>query len=111
MVSLLIHPVVLQISDMCIYFKSLWQAPVALIRLGIKLEIQLHLPHLIFISFIIFLVNYTAHMFNYLSVAAMYNELFTLLLNYVPFGHKLRSLHTGPHCGLREIISQWNVTL
>lgn len=36
-------------------------------------------------------------MFNYVSVAAVLHELFTLLLNYVPFGHKQRSLRTVLH--------------
>lgn len=44
-VSLLLHLTVLQISYICIYFKSVWQILMALNRLSIKLEIKLDLPH------------------------------------------------------------------
>ena len=60
------------ICYICISLKSLWQAPVTLTRPGIELEIKL--PHLRCHHLLSFLVNYTAHMFNYLSVAAMQYE-------------------------------------
>lgn len=77
-VSLLVPLTVLQINYTCIYFKSLWQTLMPLNRLIIRLEIKLHLLHHHMPQFIIFLVNYTANMFNYLSLAAVLYELFTL---------------------------------
>lgn len=77
-VHMVLPLIVLQINDTHISFKSLCQTLMLLHRLLIRLEIKPHLLHHHMPSFIICLVNYTAHMFNYLSPAAVLYELFTL---------------------------------
>lgn len=53
-------------------------------------------------AFIYYLSN-TAHIFNYLPLAAVVNELFTLCWIMYHLVHKQRSLHTVPRWGGQEV--------
>lgn len=55
-------------------------------------------------SAIIYYLSYTAHIFIYLPLAAVLNELFTLCWIMYHLVHKQRSLHTVPRWGGQEVI-------
>lgn len=54
-------------------------------------------------SAIIYYLSSTAHIFNYLPLAAVVNELFTLCWIMYHSVHKQRSLHTVPRRGRAEV--------
>lgn len=77
----------------------------------VGLEIKLHLLHRHVPAFIIFLVNYTAHLFYYLSLAAVLYELFSLaeLCTALGISRDHYILFQTDKCRGGGVILQWNI--